>query len=185
MNGETPLSANGTLLVILTPVNDPPVLQLFEFGKNTIPPSHVVHVTAPYNPSGTTYTPLVFLLAAYDVDYFFDVDAVLKIEFLAPLHGTISSPTPQMTSLMLPQDCSKPWDERRMPWDTLVEMISAELDNISIPNPCDTQLIQSPEIMWVTTLLSYTPHVGYDGVDEIKVRNYVANSDATEGMFMV
>ena len=171
MRGETPLSANGTLLVILTPVNDPPVLQLFEFGKDTIPPSHVVHVNAPYNPSGTTHMALDFLLAAYDVDYFFDVDPVLKIEFLAPLHGTISYHTPQKTSLMLPQDCSKPWGERRATWDTLVAMISAGADNISIPNPCDTQLIQSPEIMWVTTLLKYTPHVNYDGVDEIKVRN--------------
>ncbi|KAI0238969.1 hypothetical protein LSAT2_010280 [Lamellibrachia satsuma] len=168
-DGETPLSADGQLLVILFPVNDPPVLQLFEYGTNIIPPSKVVYVDASVNSPDTNFTRIEFLLAAYDVD-FFGFYPKLNIEFQDPQHGTISFPAPRMTSLMLPQDCSMPWVQRRASWDTLVAMITSAVDPLKIPNPCGTDLIQTPGIMWVTTLLSYTPHENYVGPDEIKVK---------------
>ena len=174
-DGEPALSAIGNLLITILPVNDPPVLQLFEFGWNVIPPSNIVTVDAAFNPpDNTTYGELEFLLAAYDIDNY-DGQRMydLTIEFKEPQFGTIFYYPQQTPWGMLDQNCTWPWDKRRKPWDILIEAIGSlggDDGGFRIPNPCGTHLIDMlPGIQWRTTILKYTPPSNFTGTDIIKV----------------
>ena len=178
-DGEPALFTTGHLLIIVLPVNDPPVLQLFEFGWNVIPPSNIVTVEAPFNPSdNSTYNDLEFLLAAYDIDnynYEFERMYDLTIEFKEPQFGTIFYYPQQTPFGMQEQNCTWPWVKRAKPWDVLIEAIVTSGQSVGdggykIPNPCGTRLIDLlPGIQWSTTILKYTPPRNFTGTDIIKV----------------
>ena len=171
-DGNTPLSASGQLLVILLPVNDPPVLQLFEYGKNIIPPSNVVNVDAPVNSLDTNYTQLEFLLAVYDVERNFvgEITSDLKLKFQPPQHGSIFFYPSQIPWGMLKQNCTWPWELRRKPWDNLIDGILSPGTDASfiMPNPCGSHLIDMG-VEWKTTILKYKPAENFIGTDVIEV----------------
>ena len=178
-DGVTPLSTDGQLLVFLSPVNDAPVLQLFEFGWNIIPPDNKVKKDAAFNSPGTTYAPLEFLLAAYDVDNFeieypMKPELTMKTVVLAPKHGTIFVYPPLWPGPMTNQNCTWPWVKRRRPWDDLIKGIKSPPSDgaVDMVTPCGFPLIElERNLQWTMMILTYTPPQNFVGTDVIEVRH--------------
>ena len=172
-DGETALLDTGELSVIVTPVNDIPVLQLFDFGWNIIPQSTIVLIDAPFNsPDTANYTLLQFLIAAYDVDNEGE-NRDLYIDVQLAKFGTTVTYQHVTPKRVLSQNCTWPWIERRGPWDNLIDRIMTTGDEgevLNIPNPCGTRLMEmSSRLQWTATMLRYKPAVNFTGVDVIKV----------------
>ena len=164
---ETALSVDGQLIVNITGLNDAPNVLLFDKGRNIIPLSSVVAVNAEENNGrNPAHQGMVHVLAVYDSDY----NDVVMLTYELPKHGNLVVYTPVTDVSVIDQDCSQMWSTRQSLWDHVIDDIShnVSLQNVSLPNPCDTQLV-GRHLTWAVTLLRYTPFEGYIGQDTIKV----------------
>ncbi|KAK2145386.1 hypothetical protein NP493_3957g00000 [Ridgeia piscesae] len=87
-----------------------------------------------------------------------------------PKHGNLMVYTPVTDVSVIDQDCSQMWSTRQSLWDHVIDDIShnVSLQTVSLPNPCDTQLV-GRHLTWAVTLLRYTPFEGYIGQDTMKI----------------
>ena len=172
---ELALSVDGHLVVNITGINDTPNLQMFNEGRNIIPPSSVVTMNIEENDgTGSADHDMVTVLAAYDGDY----NDAITLTFEPPKHGNMTMHTRVRNVSLVEQDCSQSWQTRRSLWDHLIDDISSDAtpQYVSLPNPCGTDLLRC-HLTWVITLLRYTPFEGYIGEDSIKV-TYISLSDS-------
>lgn len=164
-----PLSVDGTLVVEIGGTNDAPVLHMFKDGRDVVPPSSRVMVTVEENSGdNSAYKDMIFILAAHDVNYTYDVN----MTFDTPKHGNLTVYTQVKNVDLIQQDCSKSWDARRHLLDKLVDGFtgSVAIQKLLLPNPCDTVFL-SRHFAWVITAFRYTPFEEYFGDDTIKVRH--------------
>ncbi|KAI0222605.1 hypothetical protein LSAT2_026142, partial [Lamellibrachia satsuma] len=103
---------------------------------------------------------MVYILAAYDPDYTDDI----SLKFDPPQHGNLTLYRQVKIVNLIEQDCSQPWDTRRPLWDKLTKLISgsATMTEVSLPNPCGTDLV-TRKLAWVVTVFKYRPFEGYFG----------------------
>ena len=164
---ETALSVAGQLTVNITGLNDAPNVLLLDKGRNIIPLSSVVAVNAEENNGrNSAHQGMVHVLAAYDSDY----NDIVMLTYEPPKHGILTACMPVMDVSVVEQDCSQMWSTRQSLWDHVIDDVShnVSLQNVSLPNPCDTHLV-GRHLTWAVTLLKYTPFEGYIGEDSIKV----------------
>ena len=156
----SPLSVDGTLIVEIRDSNDVPILHMFKEGRDIVPPSSAVTVTVEEDKD------MFFFIAAHDVDLADD----LAVAFESPRHGTLTVFNQIKKVDLIPHDCSQSWDTRRHLWDKLVEAVtgSAAIQKVSLPNPCDTNFVNS-QLVWAITAFQYVPFEHYFGEDTIKV----------------
>ena len=156
----SPLSVDGTLIVEIRDSNDVPILHMFKEGRDIVPPSSAVTVTVEEDKD------MFFFIAAHDVDLADD----LAVAFESPRHGTLTVFNQIKKVDLIPHDCSQSWDTRRHLWDKLVEAVtgSAAIQKVSLPNPCDTNFVNS-QLVWAITAFQYVPFENYFGEDTIKV----------------
>ena len=152
----------------ITAVNDSPTLMVIMEGRNVLTQANRVELIVEENAvTNIAYKDLDIIVFAYDPD----AQDVLTIEIQDPLHGIATEPAEVKKIIFIEQDCSMPWNDNYMPWDTAVAEIKSAPPTVTIPKPCgaDSELFTGKHV-WTATVITYKPNNNYFGSDIIKVQ---------------